>query len=40
MINNIIDWYVFGKNVGFTFALKYKLGLAVEGKDFFASIAK
>jgi hypothetical protein len=31
----IKDWYEFGKDQGFWFALKYKLGLAKEGKDFY-----
>ncbi|MGG1571565.1 hypothetical protein [Fictibacillus sp. NRS-1165] len=30
----IKDWYSFGKDQGFLFALKYKLGVAKEGKDF------
>jgi hypothetical protein len=28
-------WFVFGKDQGFIFALKYKLGIAKEGKDFY-----
>lgn len=31
----IKDWYEFGKDQGFLFALKYKLGIAQEGKDFY-----
>lgn len=28
------DWYSFGKEHGLKFAIKYKLGIAKEGKDF------
>lgn len=35
IIDWLIDWYEFGKDQGFVFALKYKLGIAKEGKDFF-----
>jgi hypothetical protein len=31
----IKDWYSFGKEQGFWFATKYKLGIAKEGKDFY-----
>ncbi|MGV2887508.1 hypothetical protein [Paenibacillus taichungensis] len=31
----IKDWFEFGKDQGFIFALKYKLGIAKEGIDFF-----
>ena len=34
MIQFVKDWYSFGKSQGFLFALKYKLGIAKEGKDF------
>lgn len=30
----IKDWLTFGKHQGYIFALKYKLFLAKEGKDF------
>lgn len=35
MYKSIKNWYSFGKEQGFLFALKYKLGKAKEGKDFF-----
>lgn len=35
LIRFIIDWLRFGKDQGYIFALKYKLGTAKEGKDFF-----
>lgn len=34
IIYSIKDWYIFGKDQGFIFALKYKLGIAKEGIDF------
>ena len=36
IINALIDWYRFGKDQGYWFAFKYKLGIAKEGKDFFS----
>lgn len=33
------DWFSFGKDVGYLFALKYKLGLAQEGIDFFNTVS-
>lgn len=35
IISIIKDWYSFGKQQGFWFAMKYKLGIAEEGKDFY-----
>lgn len=35
MIRFLKDLYSFGREQGFWFALKYKLGKAKEGKDFF-----
>lgn len=29
------DWLSFGKEVGYVFALRYKLGIAQEGIEFF-----
>lgn len=31
----LIDWLAFGRDQGFLFSLKYKLGIAREGKDFY-----
>lgn len=31
----ICEWYELGKCAGFRFALKYKLGIAKEGRDFY-----
>jgi hypothetical protein len=35
LISFILDLLNFAKSQGFWFALKYKLGIAKEGKDFF-----
>lgn len=34
IINFIGDWLSFGKDTGYLFALKYKMGMAQEGIDF------
>ncbi|MCW3793883.1 hypothetical protein OM416_20020 [Paenibacillus sp. LS1] len=33
----LADWLSFGKDMGYIFALKYKLGIAQEGLDFFSA---
>lgn len=33
----LADWLSFGKDMGYIFALKYKLGIAQEGIDFFSA---
>lgn len=37
IISSLTDWISFGNDVGYIFALRYKLGIAQEGKDFFCT---